>query len=125
MRVRRPLAALCAIAPLVLTATACSDSSGGLIQGSDGSGHTQSIADPVQGQCHRFAARGLNSVTNNTGVDIVLHKNTDCTDPKNLPGTYLGTTLSATADSLQAPWRSFTTVGWPPPVRPNVSVIDR
>jgi hypothetical protein len=120
MRLRRPLVALCTLAPLVLTAAACSDSSGGLVQGSNGPGlTTQAIADPVQGKCSHFVARGVTAVTNNTGVDIVLHASRDCSDPVNEPSTYLATRLSATVTPGKAAWRSFTTVGWPPPVRPN------
>ncbi|WP_329134075.1 hypothetical protein OG552_17840 [Streptomyces sp. NBC_01476] len=121
MRLRRPLVALCTIAPLALAAAGCSDSSGGLVTGTDAAGRvSQSVSDPLQGKCSRFAARGVTSVTNNTGVDIVLHRTRDCTDLANQPGTYLGTTLSIVATSGQGPWRSFTTVGWPPPVPPNV-----
>ncbi|WNI16576.1 hypothetical protein [Actinacidiphila sp. ITFR-21] len=120
MRLSRPLAALCAIAPLLLTTTACSDSSAGLVTGiNDDAAVSQSIADPVQGKCSRFASRGVTSVINNTGVDIVLHRSRDCSDPAHQHGTYLGTMLSIVATSGQGPWRSFTTVGWPPPVPPN------
>jgi hypothetical protein len=121
MRLSRPLAALCAIAPLVLTASACSDSSGGLIRGTNGPHFSQTIANPVQieGACHRFAPRGLSNVTNTTGIDIVLHKGFNCDDPGNQASSYLGTTLSIGTLPGQGPWHSFGTVGQAPPVPVN------
>jgi hypothetical protein len=116
MRLSRPLAALCTIAPLVLTATACSDSSGGQIQGTNGPGFSQIINNPVQGKCIRFDPRGVTDVTNTTGVDIVLHLGPDCTDPPNQASSYLPTTVSITNVPGQGPWHSFKTVGWTPPV---------
>jgi hypothetical protein len=123
MRVRRrTLAALCTTVPLAFAVTACSDSSAGLVTGTRGAAFSQTISDPTQGEgtCHRFAPLGVDHVTNNTGADIWLHKGLDCKDPSGRPSTYLPTTSSA--DSAQTPglWHSFSTVGWPPPVRPNV-----
>src|SRR5882757_8503259 len=119
MRVRRTLAALCATAPLALAATACSDTSGGSVTGSNHGAAVSSIANPVHGKCHPFAGPGVDAVTNTTGVDIRLHQSPDCTDPANTPSFYLPTTLSATSTIGQPPWRSFTVVGWPPPVSVN------
>jgi hypothetical protein len=121
MRVRRPLAALCTLVPLVLAATACSDSSAGLVTGTNGTTFSQTISDPAQGsgKCHAFAARGVDSVTNTTAIDIVLHKGPHCTDPKGRPSFYLPTTNSANTADTVGLWRSFSTVGWPPPVPPN------
>ena len=120
MRVRRTLAALCTTVPLVLAATSCSDSSGGLITGtSTGGRFIQNIADPAQGKCHAFAARGVDAVTNNTGIDIRLHKGPNCTDPKGFPSFYLATTFSSNTAGTVGLWRSFSTVGWPPPIPPD------
>jgi hypothetical protein len=121
MRVRRrTLAALCTTVPLVLAATACSDSSAGLVTGTSVGGRfTQNVSDPTHGRCHAFAARGVNAVTNTTGVDIRLHKGPGCTDPKGLASVYLPTTFSANTAGTVGLWRSFSTVGWPPPVRAN------
>jgi hypothetical protein len=121
MRLSRPLAALCTIAPFVLAATACSDSSGGTIRGTNGPGFSQTVTDPVQieGACHRFAPRGLTNVTNTTNADIVLHTGSDCTDPPNQASAYLATMLSVTTAPGQGPWHSFATIGWPPPVPVN------
>jgi hypothetical protein len=116
MRVRRTLAALCVTAPLALAATACSDTSGGSVTGSNHGVLTDRIANPVHGKCHTFAGPGVDAVTNTTGVDIRLHQSPDCTDPGTTPSFYLATTLSATSTIGQPPWRSFTIVGWPPPV---------
>lgn len=120
MRVRRTLAALCATVPLALAASACSDSSSGLVTGTSATGRfIQNVGDPTQGRCHAFAARGVDSVTNNTGVDIRLHKGPNCTDPKGLPSSYLPTTFSTKTAGTAGLWRSFSTVGRPPPVPPN------
>lgn len=116
MRVRRTLAALCAIAPLVWAATGCSDSSGGQVIGTRGLTFRQSVQDPVHDKCHSFAPRGVDRVSNNTGIDIVLHKGPHCTDPPGRPSSYLATSLSATTVLELGLWRSFSTVGWPPPV---------
>jgi len=120
MRVRRTPAAVWAVLPLLLVATACSDSSGGLVTGSNGLSFRQSIADPTQGRndCHSFA-RGVNRVTNNTGVDIWLHKGPGCTDPAGRPSFYLPEGFSGKSDGTPGLWRGFTTVGWPPPVPVN------
>ncbi|MYS21589.1 hypothetical protein GA0115240_132730 [Streptomyces sp. DvalAA-14] len=124
MRLSRPLIALCTIAPLVLTAAACSDSSGGQIRGTNGPHFSQTVNDPVQieGACHHLAPRGLTQVTNTTGIDIVLHKGANCDDPGGVPGAYLSTTLSIKAGPGQGPWRSFVTVGQAPPVPVNSSL---
>lgn len=118
MRVRRTLAVLCTTVPLALAATACSDSSAGGVTGSR-NGVTQNIVNPSHGTCHTFADPGVDSVTNRTGVDILLHESPSCTDPDGNPSVYLATTFSATTATGRSPWRSFTTVGWPPPVPPN------
>jgi hypothetical protein len=118
MRVRRTLAALCATVPLTLVATACSDSSAGTVSGTH-NGRTQNVANPAQDKCHPFAAPGVDSVTNKTGIDIRLHQDSSCTDPTGTPSYYLPTTFSATTGTGQPLWRSFTTVGWPPPVSPD------
>jgi len=57
MRVRRTLAALCAIAPLVWAASGCSDSSGGQVIGTRGLTFRQSVQDPVHDKCHAFAPK--------------------------------------------------------------------
>ncbi|BBA98669.1 hypothetical protein RVR_4947 [Actinacidiphila reveromycinica] len=123
MRVRhRTLAALLTTVPLAFAMTACSDSSAGQVTGTRGLGFSQTIANPTQGDgaCHRFAPRGVDHVTNNTGVDIWLHKGLDCKDPAGRPSTYLPTTFSAGVAETPGLWHSFSTVGWPPPVPPNV-----
>jgi hypothetical protein len=116
MRVRRSLAALCAVVPLAAAAAGCSDSSGGTISASNGTKSSQQIINPEQGKCHVFKADGMNAVANETGVDIRLHVSPDCHDPKGQPSFYLPATLSATSVPGQPLWRSFTTVGWLPPV---------
>ncbi len=120
MRVRRTPAAVCAVLPLLLAATACSDSSGGLVTGNRGLSFEQSIANPVQGkgECHEFAS-GVSHVVNNTDVDIWLHKGPNCTDPQGAPSLYLPEGLSAKTDGTPGLWQGFTTVGWPPPVPVN------
>jgi len=123
MRVRRrTLTALCTTIPLALAATACSDSSGGQVTGTRGAVFSETINNPTQGNgtCHRFAPLGVDHVTNNTGVDLWLHKGPNCGDPVGRPSTYLPTTFSANTADTRGLWRSFSTVGWPPPVRPNV-----
>jgi hypothetical protein len=119
MRVRRPLAVLCAFVPLALGAAACSDSSGGTVQGLRGVVLVRQINSPVQNNCQRFGRVGVNRVYNNTGVDILLHKNLNCTDPPGQTSFYLGSTLSATTAVNQGLWKSFAPVGWPPPVPVN------
>ena len=117
MRVRRrPLAALCTIAPLVLVATACSDSSAGPIVGTRGAAFSQTIRNPAQGSgnCHRFSTGGVDNVTNHTLVDIRLYRGTHCSNPLGRPSDYLPTTYSLNAAGTGL-WRSFSTVGWPPP----------
>jgi hypothetical protein len=116
MRVRRTLAALCTIVPLVWAATGCSDSSGGQVIGTRGLTFKQSVDDPVHGECHAFAPLGVDAVSNHTGIDIVLHKGPRCTDPAGRPSSYLASTFSTTAVARLGLWRSFSTVGWPPPV---------
>ncbi|WP_329367054.1 hypothetical protein OG896_19270 [Streptomyces sp. NBC_00669] len=123
MRVRRrTLAALCTTIPLALAASACSDSSAGQVTGTRGLTFSQTISNPTQGEgtCHRFAPLGVDHVTNNTGVDIWLHKGLNCTDPVGRPSTYLSTTLSAGVAETPGLWHSFSTVGWPPPVPANI-----
>ncbi|SEN42258.1 hypothetical protein [Actinacidiphila rubida] len=119
MRVRRPLAVLCAIAALALGTAACSDSSGGLITGSRGLTVVRQINSPVQNDCQGFGPVGVDRVVNNTGVDIRLHKNLDCTDPPGQTSFYLGTSLSANTAGTPGLWKSFAPVGWPPPVSVN------
>ncbi|MFI1091785.1 hypothetical protein [Streptomyces sp. NPDC020917] len=119
MRVRRPLAVLCAIVPLALGAAACSDSSGGTVQGFRGVVLVRQINSPIQNNCQNFGPVGVSQVHNNTGVDIVLHKNLDCTDPPGQTSFYLATTLSATSAANLGLWKSFAPVGWPPPVSVN------
>jgi hypothetical protein len=84
----------------------------------DRSGAITQINDPVPGKCHVFAAQGVRRVSNQTGVDIVLHGASDCTDPKGQPGVYVATLTSARAVVSQGLWHSFSTVGRPPPVSP-------
>ncbi|WP_329177008.1 hypothetical protein [Streptomyces sp. NBC_01477] len=119
MRVRRTLAALCSIVPLVWAATGCSDTSGGRITATRGADFTQSIVNPVQGKCQELAPLGVDEVMNGTGIDIVLHKGPHCTDPAGRPSSYLASTFSANAVVALGLWRSFSTVGWPPPVPPT------
>lgn len=119
MRVRRPLAVLCAIAPLAVAASACSDTSAGNITGTRGRTIVR-ITNPLHDTCHRFGPIGVDRVVNNTGVDVELHKALDCSDPAGRPAFYLAATTSASAVVSQGLWKSFTTVGWPPPVPPNV-----
>jgi hypothetical protein len=119
MRVRRPLAVLCAIVPLAIGAAACSDSSGGTVTGSRGLTIVRQVSSPVQNDCQPFGPIGVSRVQNDTGVDIWLHKNLDCTDPPGRPAFYLSSTSSATVVIRQGLWKSFTPVGWPPPVPVN------
>ncbi|MFG1805356.1 hypothetical protein [Streptomyces sp. NPDC049040] len=119
MRVRRTLAALCTIVPLAWAATGCSDTSAGRITATRGLVFAQTISNPIHGHCHDFAPLGVDAVSNNLGIDIVLHKGPNCTDPVGRPSAYLGTTFSATAVAKLGLWRSFSTVGWPPPAAPN------
>jgi hypothetical protein len=119
MRVRRTLAALCAIVPLAVAAAGCSDSSGGQVIGTRGLTFKEIIRNPVHGECHAFDARGVDAVSNHTGIDIVLHKGANCADPAGRPSSYLATTFSATTVLKLGLWRSFSTVGWPPPVPAN------
>ncbi|WUH92235.1 hypothetical protein OG900_20385 [Streptomyces sp. NBC_00433] len=119
MRVRRTLAALCTIVPLVWAATGCSDTSAGRITATRGLAFAQTISNPIHGKCHSFAPRGVDRVSNNLGIDIVLHKGTGCTDPVGRPSSYLVSTYSASAVVSLGLWRSFSTVGWPSPVSPN------
>lgn len=119
MRIRRPLAAVCAIVPIALAASACSDSSAGPVIGTRGLRTVRQINDPTPGRCHRFGLIGVDRVVNHTGVDIRLHKSLDCSDPPGRPSFYLAATYSASAVVSQGLWRSFTTVGWPPPVPAN------
>lgn len=119
MRVRRPLAVLCALVPLAVGAAACSDSSGGTITGTRGLTVVRQISSPVQNNCQRFGLVGVDRVVNDTGVDIRLHKSLDCTDPPGQPSFYLGSSLSANTPAKLGLWRSFAPVGWPPPVSVN------
>lgn len=119
MRVSRTLAALCTIVPLVWAATGCSDSSGGQIVGSRGLTFRQTFEGPIHGKCHAFAPQGVDRVSNNTGIDIVLHKGPNCTDPTGRPSSYLATSFSESAVVKLGLWRSFSTVGWGPPVPAN------
>lgn len=116
MRVRRSLAALCATVPLAWAAAGCSSNATGSISASRGTGVHQAFQNPLPGKCHHFVARGVDAVTNNTGMDIRLHVGTDCLDPKGTTAFYLGSTLSTTAVPGQVLWRSFSTVGLNPPV---------
>ena len=116
MRVRRTLAALCAVVPLAWAAAGCSDTSAGQVIGTRGVTFRQTISNPVHDKCHSFAPSGVDQVTNDTGVDIVLHKGPDCSDPAGRPSFYLVATYSTTAVARLGLYRSFTTVGWPPPV---------
>jgi hypothetical protein len=123
MRVRRrPLAALCTIAPLVLVASACSDSNAGPVVGTRGEVFTRSITNPPQGSgnCTTFGTGGVDHVTNHTTVDIRLYRGTHCTNPLGRPSDYLATTFSLNSGGTGL-WRSFSTVGWPPPVPPNAN----
>ncbi|SHL66519.1 hypothetical protein [Actinacidiphila paucisporea] len=119
MRVRRTLAALCTIVPLVWAATGCSDTSAGRITATRGLTFAQTISNPIHGRCHAFAPRGVDRVTNQLGSDIVLHKGPRCTDPVGRPSSYLSSTFSASAVVSLGRWRSFSMVGWSSPVSPN------
>jgi hypothetical protein len=116
MRVRRSLAAVCAIVALTVAAAGCSDPSGGTITARNGLRLAEAIENPAPGTCHRFVPLGVNAVDNHTGVDIRLHIGTDCTDPKGLGDFYLPSTLSATSVPGQPLWHSFSSVGRLPPV---------
>jgi hypothetical protein len=126
MRVRRSLVALSAAAPLALAASGCSDSSAGQVVGTRGAFVRSVVQNPTQGSghCHSFGPRPVDSVVNNTGVDIWLHKGANCHDPEGLPSFYLPSTQSAKTVGTVGLWRSFSTVGWPPPVPPNVNASD-
>jgi hypothetical protein len=126
MRVRRTFAVLSTVVPLVLTAAACSDSSAGQVVGTRGSTFTQSIDNPNQaaGACRTFTSPGVDRVTNNTGVDIWLHKGPNCTDPAGRAKLYLPATLTASTTDTPGLWQSFSTEGWPPPVPPNDSALE-
>lgn len=119
MRVRRTLAALCALVPLVPAATGCSDSSGGQITATRGLHFVQTISNLTRRGCHLFAPLGVDRVSNGLGIDIVLHRGRDCTDPPGRPSSYLASTHSASAVVSLGLWHSFHTVGWPPPVPPD------
>ena len=119
MRVRRPLAVLCVIAPLAIGAAACSDSSGGTVRGFRGPTLVRQFSNPVQNDCQPFGPLGVSRVQNDTGVDIWLHKGVNCTDPPGRSSFYLSSTESATVVLTQGLWKSFSTVGWPPPVSVN------
>ncbi|MBY8879165.1 hypothetical protein [Actinacidiphila acidipaludis] len=119
MQVRRPLAVLCVIAPLAIGTAACSDSSGGTVTGTRGLTVVRQISNPVQNNCEHFGPIGVTRVQNNTGVDIILHKNPDCTDPPGQTSFYLPATESANVVIRQGLWKSFAPTGFPPPVPVN------
>lgn len=119
MRVRRTLAALCTIVPLVWAATGCSDTSAGRITATRGLDFFQTIESPPHGKCQVFAPLGVDRVSNNLGIDIVLHKGPRCNDPAGRPSTYLSSTFTQSAVVSLGLWHSFSTVGWPPPVPPS------
>jgi hypothetical protein len=119
MRVRRSVAVLCAVVPLAAAAAACSDSTGGTITAVNLTLKTHEVHNPVPGECHRFDAGGVNRVRNQTGSDIRLHTGTDCDDPRGTSSFYLASTLSASSVPGKPLWRSFSTVGWLPPVPAN------
>ncbi|WP_327289966.1 hypothetical protein [Streptomyces sp. NBC_01198] len=119
MRVRRTLAALSTIVPLVWAATGCSDTSAGQITATRGATFTQTISNPIHGKCHAFAPLGVDRVSNGLAIDIVLHRGASCTDPVGRPSSYLATTLTTSAVVSLGLWHSFSTVGWGPPAAPN------
>lgn len=114
MRVHRPLGAICSVAALILAATGCSDPWVGQVAGSEGDASVVTVQDPKPGVCHLLAAGGVRGVSNGTGVDIVLHQGLDCKDPAGSAGFYLAT--NSTVRSSPSPWRSFSVVGWVPPI---------
>lgn len=118
MRVRRSLTVLCAVVPLAWAAAGCSDNPGGTVSAS-GIKSSQEILDPAPGACHRFMAGGVNSVDNQTGMDLHLHVGADCSDPAGHPAFYLPATLATTTVPGRAFWHSFTTVNAEAPVPAN------
>jgi len=118
MHVHRSLGALCAVISVASGLAGCFDPSVGPVVSVDRSGVVTQINDPVPGKCQALAAQGVRRVFNQTGIDIVLHGASDCTDPKGQPGIYVATLTSASAVVSRGLWHSFSTVGQLPPVSP-------
>ncbi|WP_046501767.1 hypothetical protein [Streptomyces odonnellii] len=65
------------------------------------------VSNPLVTGCHRLSLPGAVELTNNTLVDLVLYRTTDCT-PDGI--TYVATTLSDVIAPGSHPWLSFRVV---------------
>lgn len=114
VRARRLAVAVCAVCLADGLVAGCYDSSQGQVIGLRGTRVVQQFPSPEQGVCHNFVV-GADTVSNLTGVDLVLHQGRDCTDPAGAQSFYLVEQTTTLTPPKVGVWRSFATVGWPPP----------
>ncbi|GGT96117.1 hypothetical protein [Streptomyces violascens] len=95
---------------LTLATTACSSlgrTSVGTITYSIGPETSVMLTSPKVRGCHKLPPSGTTELYNNTLVDMVMYRTSDCTGKDT---TYIGSRLANNVAPKAAPWRSYSFV---------------